>query len=85
LLENVTPEGKADGVQPLNAVFENVGAGLPNAVAWKAPALPAANVVPSMLVMDGAWLVALAMEEEAWLVARENWESGALVHSVLRL
>jgi hypothetical protein len=74
LLENVTPGGKVDGVQPLKAVFENVGTGLPDAVAWKVPALPAANVVLSVLVMDGAWLV-----------APENWESGVLTQSVLGL
>jgi hypothetical protein len=32
LVENVTPEGKVDGVQPLNGSFANVGAGSPDAV-----------------------------------------------------
>ena len=57
MLENVTPEGKVEGVQPLNAVFENVGAGLPDAVAWKLPALPTKKLVELALVIAGAWLV----------------------------
>jgi hypothetical protein len=54
LLENVTPDGKVDGVQPLNAVFENVDAGLPDAVAWKLPALPTKKLVELGLVIFGA-------------------------------
>jgi hypothetical protein len=54
LLENVTPDGKVDGVQPLNAVFENVDAGLPDAVAWKLPALPTKKFVELGLVIFGA-------------------------------
>jgi hypothetical protein len=53
----VTLEGKIDGVQPLNAAFENVGAGLPDAVTWKLPAVPTKKLVELALVMVGAWLV----------------------------
>ena len=84
MLENVTPEGKVDGVQPLNAVFENVGAGLPDAVAWKLPALPTKKLVELALVMAGAWLVVPELTGD-WLVVPENWESGALTQSVLML
>jgi hypothetical protein len=84
LLENVTPEGKVDGVQPLNAVFENVGAGLPDAVAWKLPALPTKKLVELALVIAGAWPVVPGLTG-GWLVVPENWESGPLTQSVLKL
>lgn len=53
-MEKVTPEGSVDGVQPLNAVFENEGAGLPDAVAWKEPALPTEKLAELALVITGA-------------------------------
>ena len=84
MLENVTPEGKVEGVQPLNAVFENVGAGLPDAVAWKLPAFPTKKLVELALVIAGAWLVVPELTGD-WLVVPENWESGALIQSVLVL
>jgi hypothetical protein len=84
LLENVTPEGKVDGVQPLNAVFENVGAGLPDAVAWKLPALPTKKLVELALVIAGAWPVVAGLPG-GWLVVPENCESGPLTQSVLEL
>jgi hypothetical protein len=91
LLENVTPEGKVDGVQPLKAVFENVGPGIPDAVTWKLPAVPTKNVVELALVIAGvlvagAWLtvvLSVLVTAGAWLVVPENWESGALTQSVL--
>jgi hypothetical protein len=73
-----------DGLQPLNAVFENVGAGLPDAVAWKLPALPTKKLVELALVIAGAWPVVPELVG-AWLVAPENRESGALSQSVLGL
>jgi hypothetical protein len=91
LPENVTLGGKLDGLQPLNAVFENVGAGLPDAVAWKVPTLPTKKLVELALVIAGAWPVvpevtgAWPVVPEltgAWLVVPENWESGALTQSV---
>jgi hypothetical protein len=54
LLEKVTPEGSVDGVQPLNAVFENVGAGVPDAVAWKESALSTEKLAELALVIVGA-------------------------------
>jgi hypothetical protein len=83
----VTPAGKSDGVQPLNAAFENVGAGLPNAVTLKLPAVPTKKLVELALVIVGAWLVVPELPgaglvvpgvPEVWLVVPENWESGAL-------
>jgi hypothetical protein len=68
--------GRVDGVQPEKLVSVSAGAEKPVVVTVKVPGLPAANVVLLVLVMDGAWL--------AWLVAPENWESGALTQSVLR-
>jgi hypothetical protein len=52
--EKVTPEGKL-GVHPLKDEFENVGVGMPVAVAVKVPAVLAAKVVALALVMTGSW------------------------------
>jgi hypothetical protein len=84
LLENVTPGGKVDGVQPLNAVFENVGAGLPDAVTWKLPALPTKKLVELALVIAGALLV---IAEASRTVRVKLWvavlvASAALMHTV---
>jgi hypothetical protein len=90
VLENVTPVGKVDGVQPLDAVFEKVGAGLPDAVTWKVPCVPTEKLVELALVTPGLGLVGLLAPtpvetgpEDAWLVAPENWVSGELTQSVL--
>ena len=92
VLENVTPVGKVDGVQPLDAVFEKVGAGLPDAVTWKVPAVPTEKLVELALVIPGLGLVGLLPAatapvetgpEDAWLVTPENWVSGELTQSVL--
>jgi hypothetical protein len=87
--ESVTPVGKVDGVQPLNAVFEKVGAGLPDAVTWKVPGVPTEKLVESALVTPGVGLVGLlgpapvgTGPEDAWLVTPENWGSGELTQSV---
>ena len=84
MLENITSEGKMDGLQPLNAVFENVGAGVPDAVAWKLPALPTKKLVELALVIAEAWRVVPELTG-AWLVAPENCEAGGLTQSVLGL
>jgi hypothetical protein len=73
-----------DGLQPLNAVFENVGAGVPDAVAWKLPALPTKKLAELALVIAGAWRVVPELTG-AWLVAPENCEAGALTQSELGL
>ena len=51
-------DGRADGVQPLNAVsvMELTG-GVPVVVMWNVSAEPAANVAALTLVMDGAAVV----------------------------
>jgi hypothetical protein len=54
LPENEMPAGRVDGVQPLNAALENVGAGLPDAVTWKEPALPTKKLVELALLITGA-------------------------------
>ena len=89
VLENVTPVGKVDGVQPLNAVFEKDGAGLPDAVTWKVPGVPTEKLVELALVIPGVGLEVLlgpAPVETgpggAWLVTPENWVSGELTQSV---
>lgn len=43
------------GVQPENAVLENVGAGVPVAVAVKLPGVPTVKFVELALVITGAW------------------------------
>ena len=48
------PEGKVDGVHPLNGAFEKVGAGLPDAVVWKLLAAPTKKLVELALVIVGA-------------------------------
>ena len=88
LLERVTPEGKVDGVQSPNAEFENVGAGLPDAVTWKLSAVPTKKLVELALVTAGALVVEGAWpdvpeEAGAWPVVAENGASGALTQSVL--
>jgi hypothetical protein len=87
---NVIPAGKVDGVQPLNAVSEKVGAGLPDAVTWKLPGVPTEKLVALALVIPGVGIVGLlgpvpvgAGPEDAWLVTPENWGSGVLTQSVL--
>jgi hypothetical protein len=42
-------------VHPLKDEFENVGVGMPVAVAVKVPAVLAAKVVALALVMTGSW------------------------------
>jgi hypothetical protein len=44
-----------DGVQPENAVLENVAAGVPVAVTVKLPGVPTVKFVELALVMTGAW------------------------------
>jgi len=53
----VTPLGSVEGTQAPapKAVLEKVGAGTPEAVAWKLPAVPTVKVVLVTLVMAGAW------------------------------
>ena len=52
--ESATPWGNADGVQPVNATFENMDAGLPVAVTWKVSAVPTRKRVEFALVIVGA-------------------------------
>ena len=63
--------GSVDGVQPVKPVSPRVGLENPAVVTVKVPALPAANVVLSALVMPEA------------LVVAENWAVGALTQSAL--
>jgi hypothetical protein len=44
-----------DGLQPENAVLENVAAGVPVAVTVKLPAVPTVKLVELALVITGAW------------------------------
>ncbi len=53
LFEKVRPEGSVVGVQPPKAAFENAGAGLPDADAWKESALPTEKLASLALVIAG--------------------------------
>jgi hypothetical protein len=77
------PEGKFDGVHPLNAAFENVGAGLPDAVVWKLLAAPTKKLVELALVIAGAPEAAgawLTVRVKVWVA--ESVPSLAVRHTV---
>lgn len=53
------PDGKVEGMQPPNAAFEKVGAGLPEAVTWKLAEAPTGKVVNAADVIAGALVLGL--------------------------
>jgi hypothetical protein len=74
LLAKVMPEGKAEGVHPAKAAFENEGAGLADAVVWKLLAAPTKKVVELALVIVGVPEPAgarLTLRVNVWVAAPE--------------
>ena len=84
VLENVRPDGKVVGAQPLKATLVKVGAGVPDAVTWKLSAEPTEKLVELALVMAGPLGLLFAPEDPAGPVGAGAGVPGAAEAGLVR-